>query len=82
MALAGHNRGVTNHFGKIHTLDVGDTITLTTKLGTRNYSVTSVMKVDETDNSMLEATSENCITLFTCVRNQSAYRWCIRGVES
>ena len=82
VALAGHNRGVTNHFGKIHTLEVGDTITLTTKLGTRNYSVTSVMKVDETDNSMLEATSDNCITLFTCVRNQSAYRWCIRGVES
>ncbi len=82
VALAGHNRGVTNHFGKIHTLDVGNTITLTTKLGTRNYSVTSVMKVDETDNSMLEATSDNCITLFTCVRNEREQRWCIRAVET
>ena len=82
VALAGHNRGVTNHFGKIHTLDMGDTITLTTKLGTRTYSVTSVMKVGETDNSMLAATTENCITLFTCVRDERDYRWCIRAVEA
>lgn len=54
---------------------------MTTKEGTRTYSVTSVMKVDETDNSMLEATSDNCITLFTCVRDEREYRWCIRGVE-
>ena len=79
--LAGHNRGVTNHFGKIHTLDTGDTITLTTKLGTRTYSVTSVMKVGETDNSMLATTSDNCITLFTCVRDERDYRWCVRAVE-
>ena len=79
--LAGHNRGVTNHFGKIHTLDTGDTITLTTKLGTRTYSVTSVMKVGETDNSMLAATPDNCITLFTCVRDERDYRWCVRAVE-
>ena len=82
VSLAGHNRGVTNHFGKIHTLDTGDTITLTTKLGTRTYSVTSVMKVGETDNSMLAATTENCITLFTCVRDERDYRWCVRAVEA
>lgn len=81
VALAGHNRGVTNHFGKIHTLDIGNTITLTTALGTRTYSVTSVMKVDETDNSMLAATTDNCITLYTCVMNERDYRWCVRAVE-
>lgn len=48
VALAGHNRGVNNHFGKIHTLEIGDKITLTTKLGTRTYKVTSVSKVSET----------------------------------
>ena len=82
VALAGHNRGVTNHFGKIHTLDTGNTITLTTALGTRTYTVTSVSKVDVMDNTMLEATSDNCITLFTCVMNQPSYRWCVRAVES
>lgn len=82
VSLAGHNRGTNSYFGKIHTLDVGDRIALTTKLGTRTYSVTSVMKISETDNTMLAATSENCITLFTCVRNERDYRWCVRAVES
>lgn len=79
VCIAAHNRGVNNHFGQIHTLDYGDKITLTTKLGTRTYAVTDVFKVSETDNSMLTATSDNCITLFTCVRDQRAYRWCVRA---
>lgn len=81
VAVAGHNRGVNCYFGDIHTLALGDRITLTTKLGTRTYAVTSVEKISETDNSKLTATMENCITLYTCVRNQSAYRWCVRAVE-
>jgi len=81
VCLAAHNRGVSSYFGQIHTLDIGDTVTLTTKLGTRTYAVSSVEKISETDHSMLSATSENCITLFTCVREQRAYRWCVRAVE-
>lgn len=79
--IAAHNRGTNAYFGDIHTLDVGDKITLTTKLGTRTYAVTSVNKISETDHSLLAPTVENCITLFTCVRNQSAYRWAVRAVE-
>ena len=81
VSLAAHNRGANSYFGEIHTLENGDRITLTTKEGTRTYSVTSVMKISETDNSMLESTSDNCITLFTCVRDQREYRWCVRAVE-
>ena len=77
VCLAGHNRGVTNHFGKIHTLNAGDTITLTTQLGTRAYAVTSVSKVLESDTSGTTATRNNQITLYTCVMNESAYRWCV-----
>ena len=80
-AIASHNRGVSSYFGDIHTLNVGDAIILTTKLGTRTYAVTSVNKISETDNSLLAPTSENCITLFTCVANESAYRWAVRAVE-
>ena len=80
-AIAGHNRGANCYFGDIHNLNVGDTITLTTRLGTRTYSVTSVNKISETDNSLLAPTAENCVTLFTCVRNQRAYRWAVRAVE-
>lgn len=81
VAVAGHNRGTNCYFGDIHKLTQGDTITLTTKLGKRTYAVTSVAKVSETDSSMLAATPDNCITLYTCVRNESAYRWCVRAVE-
>lgn len=79
--VAGHNRGVRNDFGKIHTLRTGDTISLATPMGTRSYSVTSVSKISYTDTSMLEATADNCITLFTCVEDQPAYRWCVRAVS-
>lgn len=82
VCLAGHNRGVNNHFGKLHTLTVGDTITYTTKLGTRSYTVTSVSKVPETDTSGTTASRDNRLTLYTCVRDQSAYRWMVCAVES
>ena len=79
VAIAGHNRGVNNHFGKIHTLDIGDTIKLTTKLGTRTYEVYAVYKVSVDDMSVLNDSSENIITLVTCVRDQPAYRWCVQA---
>ena len=78
--IAAHNRGVNNHFGQLHTLEVGDTITWTTKLGTRTYEVTSVSKVKETDNSGTAPTSDNRLTLYTCVRDQRDYRWCVTAV--
>ena len=81
VALAAHNRGVNNHFGQIHTLELGDTITLTTRLGTRTYEVTSVSKVSETDRGALAASTRNMITLYTCVRDQRDQRWCVQGVE-
>lgn len=63
-------------------MNIGDSITLTTKLGIRTYSVISVTKVHETDNSGTASTSDNQITLYTCVRNEREYRWCVKGVES
>ena len=79
VAFAGHNRGVSNHFGKIHTLKNGDTITLTTTLGTRRYSVYSVRKVSVNDVSVLNPSDENMVTLVTCVMNQPNYRWCVQA---
>lgn len=81
VCIAAHNRGVNNHFGKLHTLEVGDTITLTTMLGTRTYAVTSVEKVSVTDSSGTAATTDNRITLYTCVMNQPDYRWCVTAVQ-
>ena len=80
--VAGHNRGVRNDFGKIHTLKAGDTITFTTKLGTRAYAVTGVAKVSVNDVSGLEPSSANMVTLYTCVNDQPAFRWCVTAVET
>lgn len=81
VALAAHNREANSYFGEIHALETGDTIKLTTKLGIRTYEVVSVAKVGETDRSDLAATTDNCITLYTCVRNESDQRWCVRAAE-
>lgn len=75
VALAAHNRGVNDYFGEIHNLDIGDKVTLTTKLGTRTYEVYSIEKVSETDRSGLAATADNQLTMYTCVRNQRDARW-------
>lgn len=80
--IAGHNRGVRDDFGDLHTLEPGDTITWTTKLGTRTYEVVSVQKVKETDTRGTAATTDNRLTLFTCVRDQRAYRWQVQAVEA
>ena len=80
-AIAGHNRGVRDDFGDLHTLERGDTITWITKLGTRTYEVTSVEKVKETDTSGTAPSAENMLTLYTCVRNQREYRWQVQAVE-
>lgn len=82
VCLAAHNRGTNSYFGQIHTLNIGDKITLTTKLGTRTYKVTDVSKVSETDRSGLADSGENMLTLYTCVRNQRDQRWCVTAVET
>lgn len=81
VALAAHNRGVANHFGKIHTLNLGDTVKLTTKLGTRTYEVISVSKISSSDTSVLNTSNENIVTLITCVQNEPDYRWCVVARE-
>lgn len=81
VCLAGHNRGVTNHFGRIHTLEIGDRLTLTTRLGTRTYEVVCVAQVSETDRNGLAATADNRVTLYTCVRDQRDLRWMVQAVE-
>ncbi len=79
--IAAHNRGTNSYFGDIHTLTMGDTITWTTKLGTRTYEVVSVSKVKETDTGGTAATSDNRLTLYTCVRDERDYRWMVQAVE-
>ena len=81
VAVAAHNRGVRDDFGKIHTLNAGDIVTLTTVYGTRTYAVTGVTKISVNDTSGLQPSVVNMISLYTCVMDQPAYRWCVTAVE-
>lgn len=79
--FAGHNRGAKYVIGGIKDLEPGDEITYTTSLGTRTYEVVTVTKIKNDDWSYLEATSDNRITLVTCVAGDSSRRWCVQAVE-
>ena len=82
VCLAAHNRGANDYFGEIHNLNYGDTIKLTTRKGTRTYRVFNVENISVNDTSNLQGTSDNIITLITCVKNQADYyRWCVQGCE-
>ena len=81
VAIAGHNRGVNSYFGEIHNLKAGDEIIYTTKLGTKKYAVTSVRKINAADFSFLRETSDNRLTLITCVKNEPNFRWCVQAIE-
>ena len=81
VAIAGHNRGVNSYFGEIHNLKAGDEIIYTTKLGTKKYAVTSVRKINAADFSFLRETSDNRLTLITCVKNEPNFRWCVQAKE-
>lgn len=81
VCIAGHNRGTMQPFNKLHKLEVGDEVTLKTKLGTRSYKVVSVSKINVNDRSGLAVTRENRLTLYTCVEDESEYRWCVVCTE-
>lgn len=81
IGLVGHNRGTSDYFGKLKKLKPGDEMSYTTKLGTRTYVVDSVSKISDTDWSKLQYTSDNRLTLITCVENVGTQRLCVQAVE-
>jgi sortase A len=79
VCLAAHN---TNKFwAKLHTLQNGDKITYTSFLGTKEYEVTEISSILETDWSKLSNTDENILTLITCIKGQKDKRLCVRAKE-
>lgn len=81
VALASHNRGnsVTHHFERIHLLKNGDEILYITNLGERRYTVYNTKEIDSTDWSVTLETSENIITLITCISNKPEKRLCVQA---
>ena len=81
IGLVGHNRGTNDYFGDLKNLEIGDEMTYTTNLGTRTYVVKSITKISDTDWSRLQYTSDNRLTLITCVEDVPNKRLCIQAVE-
>ena len=81
IGLCGHNRGSSHNIGSIKDLEIGDTIRYETSLGTRTYQVSLVKIIDWTDWSYLNGTSDNRITLITCLADQPTKRVCVQGIE-
>lgn len=82
IGLAGHNRGYEySYFARINELEVGDIIAYKTKFYTRQYKVDNIKVIFEDDWSVLENTSENKITMITCIKNKRNQRLCVQAEE-
>ncbi len=81
VCVCGHNRGAKYVIGSIKDLNQGDTITYTTIYGTRTYQVTTVQIISNTDWSYLQSTSDNRITLTTCLADHPESRVVVQAVE-
>lgn len=81
IGVCGHNRGAKYTIGSIKNLKDGDTITYTTVYGTRTYEVVTVETIASSDWSYLQATSDNRVTITTCLANQPSKRVCVQAVE-
>ena len=82
IGVCGHNRGAKYTIGSIKDLDVGDKITYTTSMGTRTYLVETVTKISSSDWSYLSSTTDNRMTLLTCVAGDPSQRWCVQAVQA
>ena len=80
VAVCGHNRGARYVIGNIKDLKLGDKITYTTSAGTRTYEVETVATIRNDDWSYISDTSDNRITLITCVAGDSSQRWVVQAV--
>ncbi len=81
VGLCGHNRGAKYNIGTIKDMKQGDIITYTTAYGTRTYQVTMVKIIANNDWSYLQSTSDNRITLTTCLENHPESRVLVQAVE-
>ena len=79
VCLAAHNTNP--YWAKLHTLSNGDKIQYTCFLGTKEYEVSNVSKISETDWDSLKNTDTNVLTLITCVKGQKDLRLCVQAKE-
>lgn len=84
VGLSAHNvnfNGTDGYFKNLHKLTVGDALSYETALGARGYTVTKVKTISADDWNYLSRSTENCITLITCISGQPEKRLMVQAVE-
>lgn len=81
IGLSAHNRDYKIDFRQLKSVKVGDTVTYRTNFGTRTYKVTTKTEIAETDWSYLENTTDNRITMITCIENNPTKRLLVQAVQ-
>lgn len=82
VALAAHNRGYpVNYFANLKTVKEGEIVEYYWNGEKRVYKVETITKINDTDWTYLANTTDNRITLITCVENEPEYRRCVQAIE-
>lgn len=79
VCLAGHN--TSRFFVNLKDVKQGDIIKYSSCLGNKEYTISTIKQIEETDWSMLEDTEDNRITIITCVKGQKNLRLCVQAIE-
>lgn len=79
VCIAGHN--TSRFLAKLKDVKQGDIIKYASCLGNREYKISTIKQIEETDWSMLEDTTDNKLTIITCVKNQRNLRLCVQATE-
>ncbi len=80
VCLAGHN--TYRFLANLKNVQEGDIIKYSSALGNKEYKITTIKQIQETDWSMLQDTEDNRITIITCVRNRPELRLCVQAIEN
>ena len=84
VGLSAHNinfDGTDGYFKNLHTLKTGDTVSYKTALGEREYEVSLVKTISETDWSYLSRSTENRLTMVTCISGKPTQRVLVQAVQ-
>lgn len=83
VCLAGHNSGTNKNgedigfFKRLNELEIGDQVIYHHTFGEYIYKVSEIKEIEETDFSVLKPTSNDRLTLITCIKGQKKLRLCV-----
>ena len=82
ICLAAHNRGnEKNFFQNLKNIKLGDEIVYKAKYFERTFVVSEINEIEETNLDVLKPTSNNQLTMITCIENQGNKRLCVVATE-